>query len=136
MAKGTGTKRSVNSGNAASTRSASNWITGTDSRGNNQLSAVGDRAERVYTALNGPVEHAVQEAVGDIRSGGGISVTSRGNEYSIIFRDGATEAQMQKYVKLMDDGAKLYSDVQNSGTREDYDKALETFERWARRIRR
>lgn len=136
MAKGTGTTRSVNSGNASSTRSQSTKVNGwsiNQDREAPTLSKQRADAERIYSALSSSVEQAVESKVGDIRSGGGISgvTSSNGMTYSIIFRDGTTEKQIRDYMKYMDEGSKLYRAYQEDRL----GKARDDFENWYNRMR-
>lgn len=109
------------------------WNISTDSRGFPEASQKGETAERIYRALNSSfVESAVEEQVGNIRSGGGISglMSREGMTYSIIFRDGTTNAQIRDYLKAMDEGSKLYYAWRDSGT----DKAKEAYDKWYKKM--
>jgi len=118
MGKGNGSTRASASNNSRGLgggRSINGWNVTTDSWGSPALKAKGADAEIIYHMLSTPVERLVEERTGSIRSGGGYSGERGTNaEYSIIFRDGTTRAQMREYMEGMSVGAKLLNNFYES----------------------
>lgn len=143
MSKGSGGTRAGSSGSprglsgasGASSRSLNGWQMTTDSYGFPAVKKSGSDANELYRALSSPVEQAVQERVGSIRSGGGYSGPRESAEFTIIFRNGTTTSQIREYMGYMKEGAKLYAAVNDAENRLDYNRARRAFDAWYKKMR-
>ena len=138
MSKGSGSTRGSSSSSPRGLR-GTGWTIGEDSLGAPAIRAKGESAAKIYYALSSPVERAVESNVnvGDIRTGGGFSGPMDNREFTIIFRNGTTNAQIKSYLDGMKEGAKLYSKMNDrSLSDEEYQKAAEAFDAWYARVSR
>lgn len=110
------------------------WRFGEDSLGAPAVRKNGEEAAELYFALSSPVERAVESRTGDIRSGGGFNGPMDDRQYTIIFRNGTSEAQIRDYLTQMKTGARLYAKMNDRTLSDaDYRKAEAAFDRWYNR---
>lgn len=134
MGKSSGGTRASSAGSPKGLSGGANWNITTDSWGSPAIKASGAKAEELYTALSSPVERAVRSQVGDIRSGGGFTGEPGARTYTVIFRDGTSNDQIQNYIKLMTEGSKLYANyLDRDVSREEHMKAEDVLDKWLRK---
>lgn len=93
----------------------------------------------MYSAIQSPIERAVEISLGHkigqgIRTGGGFSGPENNREYVLIFSDNATKSEIQRYIKGMTEGAKIYAQLNRASkanvSQEEYDKIYDKYKKW------